>query len=91
MRPRINSFGKITYSEINTYLTKNAVYGFKAKINDKTITYSFNIMYRKNKENPEMLFLEVSQSSKLVLKAWTDKGIVFKNIEELKIYTKRND
>lgn len=90
MRPRINYFGKITYNELNQYLTENQVYGFTAKINDSTIVYSYHIMFRKNKENPEMLFIEVSQNSKLVLKAWTNKGNVFNNIDELKKYTKRN-
>lgn len=89
MRPRISSFGKITYSEINEYLIENCVYGFTAKRNEKTIVYSFNMMFRKNKENPEMLYLEVSSSSKLVLKAWTSKGTILNNVEELKQYTKK--
>ena len=90
MRPRISSFGKITYSEINEYLTENYVYGFTAKRNEKTIVYSFNMMFRKNKENPEMLFIEVSQASKLILKAWTDRSKNFTNINDLKQYTKKS-
>ena len=41
------------------------------------------------REQPEMLFVEVSKTSKLVLKAWTNKGKNFKSIDELKKYTKR--
>lgn len=89
MRPRISSFGKITRKELDKYLIENQVYGFTAKINDNTFTYSYHIMFRDNKKDPEMLFIEVSKSSKLVLKAWTDKGRKFNNIDELKNYTKR--
>ena len=87
MRHRFNKFSNIVFSEINKYLTENAVYGFKAILKESIIIYSYNIMFRKNKENPEMLFVEVSQSSKLVLKAWTDKGKTFNNIKELLDYT----
>ena len=89
MRPRINTFGKITRKELDKYLIENQVYGFTVKINDSTFIYSYHIMFRKNKENPEILFVEVSKASKLVLKAWTDKGRKFNNVDELKQYTKR--
>jgi len=89
MRPRINTFGKITRKELEKYLNENQVYGFTVKINESTLTYTYHMMFRKNKEKPEMLYVEVSQASKLVLKAWTDKGVSFKNIDELKKYTKR--
>ena len=89
MRPRINTFGKITYRELDEYLLENQVYGFTVKINKDTLVYSYNIMYRENKKDPEMLFIEVSQSSKLVLRAWTDRGIKFNNVNELKKYTKK--
>ena len=46
-------------------------------------------MFRETKKDPEMLFVEVSKASKLVLKAWTNKGRKFNNIDELKKYTKR--
>ncbi len=89
MRPRISSFGKIAYSEINKYLTENAVYGFVVEIMKDTYVYTYNIMYRSNKKDPEILYLEVSQVSKLVVGAWTNWGRKFNNIEELKKYTKR--
>ena len=89
MRPRINTFGKITYRELDKYLLENQVYGFTVKINEDTLVYSYHIMYRENKKDPEMLFIEVSQTSKLVLKAWTDRGKNFTNINELKQYTKK--
>ena len=89
MRPRINIFGKITRKELDKYLTENQVYGFTVKINDSTFVYSYHIMFRETKKDPEMLFVEVSKASKLVLKAWTDKGRKFNNIDELKNYTKR--
>ena len=89
MRPRINGFGKITRKELDKYLTENQVYGFTVKINDSTFVYSYHIMFREHKKDPEMLFVEVSKSSKLVLKAWTNRGKTFNNIDELKKYTKR--
>ena len=89
MRPRINSFGKIFYKDLNKYLTENQVYGFTVKIDNNTFIYSYHIMFRRNKEAPEMLYIEVSQSSKLVLRAWTNKGKNFNNIDELKNYTKK--
>ena len=89
MRPRINGFGKITRKELDKYLTENQVYGFTVKINESTFVYSYHIMFRENKTDPEMLFVEVSKSSKLVLKAWTNRGKTFNNIDELKKYTKR--
>jgi len=88
MRPRINTFGKITRKELESYLNENKVFGFKVKRSDNTLIYSYDMMFRKNKEEPEMLFIEVSQASKLVLKAWTNKGVKFKNIEDLKNYAK---
>ena len=90
MRPRINSiFGVIKRKELDNYLTENQVYGFTVKVNESTFVYSYHIMFRNTREQPEMLFIEVSKASKLVLKAWTNKGKNFKNIDELKKYTKR--
>lgn len=89
MRPRINNFGKISYKELKEYFTKNYVYGFTVKIDNDTLIYSFHIMFRETKKDPEMLFVEVSKTSKLVLKAWTNKGRKFNNVDELKKYTKR--
>jgi len=89
MRPRINTFGKITRKELDNYLLENQVYGFTVKIKENTFVYSYNIMFRKTKEAPEMLFVEVSKASKLVLGAWTNKGKKFNNINDLKNYTKR--
>jgi len=88
MRPRINSFGQITRNELEIYFTENRVYGFTAKRNDKTIIYSYFIMFRNNKGCLERLFVEVSRTSKFAIKAWTDKGKKFNNINELKMYTK---
>ena len=45
-------------------------------------------MFRKTTKDPEMLFIEVSRVSKLVLKAWTNMGKKFNNVDELKRYTK---
>lgn len=89
MRPRINKFGKITRKELEQYFMENQVYGFTVKIEKDTLIYSYDMMFRKNKENPEMIFIEVSQASKLVLNAWSNKGITFKNVDELKKYTKK--
>ena len=89
MRPHINTFGKITRKELEKYLNENQIYGLTVKINNNILLYSYIMLFRKNKEAPEMLYVEVSQASKLVLKAWTDKGISFKNIDELKKYTKK--
>lgn len=89
MRPRINTFGRITRKELEAYLNENQVYGFTVKILESTLVYSYNMMFRKNKEEPEMLFVEVSRASKLVLKAWTNKGVKFNNVEDLKKYTKK--
>lgn len=89
MRPRISSFGKITRKELDTYLTANQVYGFVVKIEPEVFVYSYHIMFRENKKDPEMLYVKVSTYSKLVLDAYTNRGKTFKNIDELKQYTKR--
>ena len=89
MRPRINTFGKISKSELQEYLTQNYVFGFIAKKNEHTILYTYKMMFRSNRNNPEELYIEVSNTSKLVLKAWTNKGIIFNSINELKKYTKK--
>jgi len=86
MRPRINSFGKITRKELDNYLFNNYVHGFSVSIKETTFIYSYFIMFRKTKETPEILFVEVSKASKLVLGAWTNKGKKFNNIDELKKY-----
>lgn len=89
MRPRINKFGKITFKELQTYLFDNYVFGFTAKRNINTINYTFLIMFRENKKDPEELYIEVSNNSKLVLNAFTNRGNKFNNIDELKKYTKK--
>ena len=88
MRPRINSFGKIFYKDLNKYLMENQVYGFTVKIDNNTFIYSYHIMFRENKKDPEMLFIKVSSNSKLVLSAYTDRGRKFNSVDELKNYTK---
>ena len=88
MRPRISSFGKITRKELDDYLFNNYVFGLTTKETENILIYKYVIMFRKNKEQPEELFIEVSKTSKLVNKAYTNKGIKFNNINELKSYTK---
>lgn len=89
MRPRINKFGKVSYHEINDYLTNNYVYGFTIKKSYNSLLYLYKMMFRSNKDKPETLFVEASKTSKLVINAWTNKGIKFNNIEELKKYTSK--
>jgi len=89
MRPRINNFGKITRKELDTYLTENYVFGFVVTVDKDELIYSYNIMFRKTKEAPEMLYVKVSPISKLVLSAWTNRGKKFNNINELKKFVKR--
>lgn len=89
MRPRINKFGKITLNELHNYLKDNYVFGFTVKRNISTLTYTFLMMFRDNRKDPEELYIEVSNTSKLVIKATTNKGKVFNNINELKQYTKK--
>ena len=89
MRPRINSFGRITRKELDQYFTENQVYGFTVKVEKDLLTYSYHILFRDTKKDPEMLFIKISPASKFVLGAYTNKGKIFNNIEELKKYTKR--
>jgi hypothetical protein len=89
MRPRINKFGKITLNELHDYLENNYVFGFTVKRNISTLTYTFLMMFRDTRKGPEELYIEVSNTSKLVIKATTNKGKVFNNIDELKQYTKK--
>jgi len=89
MRPRINNFGKITRKELDTYLIENYVFGFIVTVNKDELIYSYNMMFRSNKLKPEMLYVKVSPTSKLVLGAWTNRGTKFNNIDELKKYTKK--
>ena len=79
----------IEKSLLNDYLTENQVYGFVVTIREDSILYTYNIMFRNNKKDPEMLYVKVSPTSKLVLESWTNRGKKFNNIEELKTYTKR--
>ena len=87
MRPRINTFGIIKFNELDSYLIENKVFGHTVKRNPNTLVYSYIMMFRNNKKKPIMLFIEVSRTSKLVLKGWTDNGMKFSNIDELKSYT----
>ena len=89
MRPRINKFGKITFNELQTYLKDNYVFGFTVKRNVSTLIYTFLIMFRENKKDPEELYIEVSNNSKLVIGASTNRGKIFNNIDELQEYTKK--
>ena len=83
MRPRISKFGKITYPALDKFLLDNRIYGFTAKVGLDEIIYSYHIMFRHNKKAPELLYVKVSTSSKLVLAAWTDTH-TFETIDELK-------
>ena len=87
MRPRINTFGIIKFDELDSYLIENKVFGHTVKRNPNTFVYSYIMMFRNNKKEPIMLFIEVSRVSKLVLRGWTDNGMKFSNIDELKSYT----
>ena len=89
MRPRINKFGKITFNELQTYLFNNYVFGFTVKRNVSTLTYTFLIMFRDTRKEPEELYIEISNNSKLVIGASTNRGKNFNNIDELKQYTKK--
>ena len=89
MRPRINKFGKITFNELQTYLNEHNVFGFTIKRNVSTLTYTFLIMFRDTRKDPEELYIEVSNNSKLVIGASTNRGKNFNNIDELKQYTKK--
>ena len=46
-------------------------------------------MYRNLKRRPELIFVKVSRITKNVVAAYSETGRVFKNINELKNYTKR--
>ena len=89
MRPRINKFGKITFDELQTYLNEHNVFGFTVKRNISTLTYTFLMMFRDTRKDPEELYIEVSNNSKFVIGAYTNKGKNFNNIDELKQYTKK--
>jgi len=82
MRPRIKEKDdiKITYSEMNKYLTENKCYGHVVKFLSKDIAeYSFFIMYRHSRKPPELATIRVSLVSKLVLSAAIE-GRVFNSI-----------
>ena len=51
MRPRINTFGKITRKELDKYLTENQVYGFTVNINENEITLTRKNDNFKNLQN----------------------------------------
>ena len=89
MRPRINKFGKITFNELQTYLNEHNVFGFTVKRNISTLTYTFLMMFRDTRKDPEELYIEVSNNSKLIISTSTNKGKNFNNIDELKQYTKK--
>ena len=87
MRPRVSKFGKIYFNNLKQYFTENQVQGFTVKRGDPLI-YTFLLMFRNSRKDPEELIIEVSYNSKLVLSAYT-KTHKFETIEELKKYTKR--
>lgn len=89
MRPRMNSnFGVMKWKDLNDYFFNNYVFNFTVNINDNILTYTNYIMFRKNKKDPEKLYVKVSRTSKNVIDAWTDNK-KFNNIKELLIYTKQ--
>ena len=73
MRPRIkdNKDIKISYSEMNKYLTENKCYGTYVSFPEKnTALYRFVMMFRDNKKPPVEAKVQVSLVSKLVTKAF---------------------
>lgn len=90
MRPRINvKFGTISRDELFDYLNDNAVYGFTAKVLEHTIIYSFHMMFRNLRKQPELIYVEVSRNTKNVVKAYSETGKQFNTVDELKRYVKR--
>lgn len=73
MRPRIKSGNqdvKITYSDMNKYLTENRCFSTTVRFIDKnTAEYTFLLMFRNNKKPPVEAKVKVSLVSKLVLSA----------------------
>lgn len=89
MRPRMNSnFGVMKWKDLNDYFFNNYVFNFTVNINDNILTYTNYIMFRKNKKDPEKLYVKVSRTSKNVIAAWTDNK-KFNSIQEILNYTKR--
>ena len=71
MRPRINKNDiKITYSDMNKYLTENKCFGsYMTFDNQENAVYRYNLMFRDNKKPPVEAKVYVSLVSKLVTKA----------------------
>lgn len=88
MRPRINSFGKISYKELDKFLYENKVYSHTVERNENTMIYTYFIMFRNLRRKPEILMIEVSKNSKNVIGAYTYRGNKFVTIEDLKRYIK---
>ena len=80
MAPKWN----MTKTQLCEWLYKNKIYPFIANTKDPDIiVYKQLIMYRNNKKDPDMLYVEVSKKTKKVLNVYTD-FMKFNSFEELK-------
>lgn len=90
MRPRISKFGMITRNALFEHFNKNYVWMLTVTIKDNVLIYHGEMMFRENKRPPEKIHITVSQTSKNVISAESERHGKFLNVDELLEYTKRN-
>ena len=79
---------KVTYSEINKYLTDNMCVGFVVSFIDRdTAEYSYHILFRNNKKPPQTATVRVNLISNIVMSCAVD-GNVFRSVKEFMDYCK---
>ena len=73
MRPRKTTFGTMPYKELQKFLNDNDIWGHTVHEDPDFLTYTYLVMFRRNKEAPEELYVKVSRRSKLVIHLASNK------------------
>lgn len=56
-----------------------------------SLTYSHSVLFRSNKEQPEELFIRVSMPGRIIISAWTSKGLTWPRLSDMLAWCDRRN
>lgn len=56
-----------------------------------SLTYSHSVLFRSNKEQPEELFIRVSMPGRIIISAWTSKGLTWSRLSDMLAWCDRRN
>lgn len=56
-----------------------------------SLTYSHSVLFRSNKEQPEELFIRASIPGRIIISAWTSKGLTWSRLSDMLAWCDRRN